>query len=424
MSPHRFPTFRCPDPLLLLLVLAAARGRPRDGRRRDEVARHPGRLGRAPGGRGDLGRAHDPGLPGAARLGALARRARSCCRSRAPRPGSTRRTCSTCAAGSAPAPCAYDSRRGMGEAVFYGVTFSPGGKRAWASGGGQNVVHAYAVGKGLREIGDDPDAVLPGRDGLRQDPARPPHLRRQQPRRRGGGDQPARPHGDGDRSQHQPRDGHDRPRPGADALRGHLRPQRPQGLRDELDGALGVRHRHAHGARDAPDPALAAEQPAARRPPERDRHQPAPPRGLHRQRQLGHGVGHRRAPRPRDPHDARRPGARRAHRRDAQRPGRQPRRQAALRRARRRERDRGARPRAPQADRLHPDGVEPDRRRHHAATARSSRSRPPTPPGAARAAAPGPTRSATARPATSPTRARRAGRARRAASAWCARRRG
>ena len=47
----------------------------------------------------------------------------------------------------------YDSRRGMGEAAFYGVTFSPGGKRAWASGGGQNVVHAYSVGKGLREIG-------------------------------------------------------------------------------------------------------------------------------------------------------------------------------------------------------------------------------------------------------------------------------
>ena len=38
---------------------------------------------------------------------------------------------------------AYDSRRNGGEAVFYGVTFSPGGKVAWASGGGQNVVHVY-----------------------------------------------------------------------------------------------------------------------------------------------------------------------------------------------------------------------------------------------------------------------------------------
>jgi YVTN family beta-propeller protein len=56
---------------------------------------------------------------------------------------------------------AYDSRRGIGEAVFYGVTFSPGGKRAWASGGGQNVVHVYAVGKGLREVGQIPTPYFP-----------------------------------------------------------------------------------------------------------------------------------------------------------------------------------------------------------------------------------------------------------------------
>ena len=49
----------------------------------------------------------------------------------------------------------------MGEAVFYGVTFSPGGKRAWASGGGQNVVHVYAVGKGLREVGTIPVPNFP-----------------------------------------------------------------------------------------------------------------------------------------------------------------------------------------------------------------------------------------------------------------------
>jgi YVTN family beta-propeller protein len=55
----------------------------------------------------------------------------------------------------------YDSRRGLGEAVFYGVTFSPGGKRAWASGGGQNVVHVYAVGKGLREVGQIPTPHFP-----------------------------------------------------------------------------------------------------------------------------------------------------------------------------------------------------------------------------------------------------------------------
>ena len=48
---------------------------------------------------------------------------------------------------------AYDSRRGVGEAVFYGVAMSPDGRRAWASGGGQDVVHAYSVGSTLREVG-------------------------------------------------------------------------------------------------------------------------------------------------------------------------------------------------------------------------------------------------------------------------------
>src|SRR4051794_16380829 len=53
----------------------------------------------------------------------------------------------------------YDSRRG--ESVFYGVTFSPRGKYAWASGGGQNVVHVYAVGKKLREVGQIPTPFFP-----------------------------------------------------------------------------------------------------------------------------------------------------------------------------------------------------------------------------------------------------------------------
>ncbi len=56
---------------------------------------------------------------------------------------------------------AYDSRRGIGEAVFYGVTFSPGGKRAWASGGGQNVVHVYDVGRTLKETGQIPTPSFP-----------------------------------------------------------------------------------------------------------------------------------------------------------------------------------------------------------------------------------------------------------------------
>ena len=55
----------------------------------------------------------------------------------------------------------YDARKGLGEAVFYGVIFSPGGKRAWASGGGQNVVHVYSVGKHLRETGQIPTPYFP-----------------------------------------------------------------------------------------------------------------------------------------------------------------------------------------------------------------------------------------------------------------------
>ena len=55
----------------------------------------------------------------------------------------------------------YDSRRGVGEAVFYGVAFSPGGKRAWASGGGQNVVHVYDVGRSLKPAGDIPVPNFP-----------------------------------------------------------------------------------------------------------------------------------------------------------------------------------------------------------------------------------------------------------------------
>ena len=61
----------------------------------------------------------------------------------------------------------YDARRGIGEAVFYGVTMSPDGSRAWASGGGQDVVHAYAVGPTPARGRDDPGAELPGRHRVR-----------------------------------------------------------------------------------------------------------------------------------------------------------------------------------------------------------------------------------------------------------------
>ena len=55
----------------------------------------------------------------------------------------------------------YDGRRGSGEAVFYGVAMAPDGLRAWGSGGGQNVVHAYAVGPSLREVATIPVPYFP-----------------------------------------------------------------------------------------------------------------------------------------------------------------------------------------------------------------------------------------------------------------------
>ena len=51
----------------------------------------------------------------------------------------------------------------QGESVFYGVTFSPDGKHAWASGGGQGVIHTYnvsATGR-LSPAGDIPAGFFP-----------------------------------------------------------------------------------------------------------------------------------------------------------------------------------------------------------------------------------------------------------------------
>jgi YVTN family beta-propeller protein len=53
----------------------------------------------------------------------------------------------------------YDAQRGG--AVFYGVVWSPDGKHAWASGGGQNVVHAYRAGQSLRQVADIPVPNFP-----------------------------------------------------------------------------------------------------------------------------------------------------------------------------------------------------------------------------------------------------------------------
>ena len=306
-----------------------------------------------------------PGLPGPARLGALARRPEAAV-------GLERRDADQLDRPVRPSPQAPHRHRRLrlaprdrrGRLLRRHVL----ARRQARVGVGRRPERRPRLLGRQRAAGDraDPHALLPGRAGLWQDSARRPHLRRQQPLGRGGRDQPARPLGDGDRPEVEPRRQDHRPRLRAAALRRRVRPQRPPGVRDELDGALGVGDRHAHGARAPPHPALAADQPATGRPSQRDRGEPAPQRGLHGQRQHGHRLGHRHAPRARHPHDGRRSGARRAHRRDAERPRREPGRAAAVRRARGRERDRRARPRPPQADRVHPDGVEPDRRRHDA----------------------------------------------------------
>jgi YVTN family beta-propeller protein len=55
---------------------------------------------------------------------------------------------------------AYDGA--LGESVFYGVAYSPDGHHAWASGGGQNVVHAYDVTpSGVSETATIPAGQFP-----------------------------------------------------------------------------------------------------------------------------------------------------------------------------------------------------------------------------------------------------------------------
>ncbi|GAC1488787.1 MAG: alkaline phosphatase family protein [Solirubrobacteraceae bacterium] len=56
----------------------------------------------------------------------------------------------------------YDALQAGGPAVFYGIVFSPDGRRAWASGGGQNVVHSLSVkGDRLTETGQIATAYFP-----------------------------------------------------------------------------------------------------------------------------------------------------------------------------------------------------------------------------------------------------------------------
>jgi YVTN family beta-propeller protein len=55
---------------------------------------------------------------------------------------------------------AYDGAKG--ESVFYGIAYAPDGSHAWASGGGQNVVHAYDVTPtGLSETATIPAGNFP-----------------------------------------------------------------------------------------------------------------------------------------------------------------------------------------------------------------------------------------------------------------------
>jgi YVTN family beta-propeller protein len=55
---------------------------------------------------------------------------------------------------------AYDGN--LGDSVFYGITYSPDGRRAWASGGGQGVVHVLDVrSQGLSETGQIPAGFFP-----------------------------------------------------------------------------------------------------------------------------------------------------------------------------------------------------------------------------------------------------------------------
>lgn len=57
------------------------------------------------------------------------------------------------AAGARTSSVSYDGT--LGESIFFGVVFSPDGTHAWASGGGENVVHTYSVnGDQLTQTGD------------------------------------------------------------------------------------------------------------------------------------------------------------------------------------------------------------------------------------------------------------------------------
>ena len=220
--------------------------------------------------------------------------------------------------------------------MFYGVVFSPGGKRAWASGGGQNVVHVYDVGKTLKETGQIPTPYFPA--GLAYGHT-PRGDRIYVANNLSGVAGATNPPG--------------RTVTVIDPKTNHVIKTIDLGAALQPYGvAFGRNGRKAYVTNwmgrsvsviDTRTETRAARGSCSRRPtdpqladhPERDRRQPAPQRGLHRQRQLRHRLGHQHEARARGPHDGGRARARRAHRLDAQRARGRARRQAALRRARR-----------------------------------------------------------------------------------------
>src|SRR5262245_10140256 len=67
---------------------------------------------------------------------------------------------------------AYDGAQG--QSVFYGIAYSPDGTHAWASGGGQGVVHAFDVtGGGLVETGEIAAGFFPAGLAYAQTPLGP-----------------------------------------------------------------------------------------------------------------------------------------------------------------------------------------------------------------------------------------------------------
>ncbi len=172
----------------------------------------------------------------------------------------------------------------------------PTARRAWASGGGQNVVHAYDVlGRAAApRPATIPAPGFPAGHRLRAHAARRPPVRRQQPRR-------ASPDGVRDPPGHtvtviDPATGHDHV-----ATIDLGAPLDPLGVTFDRDGTKAYVTNWIGRSVSVIDTATQTEdrrrsssrrteRPAAGRPPDGDRGQPGPRRGLHGQREQRHGL--------------------------------------------------------------------------------------------------------------------------------------